>query len=32
MKSLEKLTEKVKNFFHHPIIKYTGMFGDLRTD
>ena len=29
MESLQKLTEKVRSFFHHPIIKYTEMFGDL---
>ncbi len=32
MGSLQKLTDKVKGFFRHPIIKYTEMFGDLCTD
>ena len=29
MESLQKLTEKVRSFFRHPIIKYTEMCGDL---
>lgn len=32
MQSLQELTDKVKGFFRHPIIKYTEMFGDLCTD
>ena len=32
MESLQGLTEKVRGFFRHPIIKYTEMFGDLCTD
>ena len=32
MELLQELTEKVKGFFRHPIIKYTEMFGDLCTD
>ncbi|MDY0367431.1 MAG: IS630 family transposase [Candidatus Syntrophosphaera sp.] len=32
MQSLQQLTDKIKGFFRHPIIKYTEMFGDLCTD
>jgi transposase len=32
MKSLQKLPEKIKSFFRHPMTKYTLMSGNLRTD
>lgn len=32
MHSLQKMPAKVKNFFMHPVTKYTDMFGDLCTD